>query len=410
MTCEAYRALLDQLLDGIISPEDEEKLLQHEAECPACAELHASLEALQEDLSGLKDDVPSLPEGFHAGWTQKLEETPMEKQPDTHRIFAPLRRVLAACAVLVVLIGGTLLSRDRLPARTASYSSDNSTADVEYGKYSDSVPTANMSVMMRAAGEMPMELEDAAEDSVYEESVYAETEQESSVPASSSQKIIRTANITLATKTFDETLSRLDSLCASAGGWTSYASTYTGSNGLRHASLTLRIPTSAYASFLSSAQGTARVTRSEETAEDVTASYRDTSMRLDTQLALMARLQGMVTETASLSDLLALEQQIAQVQYQIDSLRSSLKRIDNSVDYSTVSISVNEEKASDDAGNTTLSFSQRISSAFHAGLTAFVDFLEDMIIFVTGALPFILILAAVAVILFLIFRKKHPRT
>ena len=404
MTCEAYRAILDQLLDGVISPEDEEKLLQHEAECPACAELHASLEALQEDLSGLKDDVPSLPEGFHAGWAQKLEETPMEKQPErTYRISASLRRVLAACAILVILIGGTMLSRDRLPARTAPYSADGSAADVEYAKYS--VPTANMSVMSRGAGEMPMELEEAEEDVAY-----AETAQDSSVPASGSQKIIRTANITLATKTFDETLSRLGSLCDSAGGWISYSSTYTGSNGLRHASLTLRIPTSAYASFLSSAQGTARVTRSEETAEDVTASYRDTSMRLDTQLALMERLQGMVTETASLSDLLELEQQIAQVQYQIDSLRSSLKHMDNSVDYSTVSISVNEEKASDDAGNTTLSFSQRISSAFHAGLAAFVDFLEDMIIFVTGALPFILIVAAVALILFLIFRKKHPRT
>ena len=39
MTCETYQDLLDQLMDGTISTEDEKKLLAHEAECPGCAEL-----------------------------------------------------------------------------------------------------------------------------------------------------------------------------------------------------------------------------------------------------------------------------------------------------------------------------------------------------------------------------------
>ena len=81
MTCEEYRVLLDDFLDGVIRPEDEEKMLRHEAECPACKELRASLSALQSDLSDLSEDVPPLPEDFHAQWTEKVAALSTEEKP-----------------------------------------------------------------------------------------------------------------------------------------------------------------------------------------------------------------------------------------------------------------------------------------------------------------------------------------
>ena len=50
------------------------------------------------------------------------------------------------------------------------------------------------------------------------------------------------------------------------------------------------------------------------------ASRSDTETRLATQRALMARLQSLVTEAASLTELLELESQIADTQYTIDRL------------------------------------------------------------------------------------------
>ena len=85
MTCEEYRVLLDDFLDGVIRPEDEEKMLRHEAECPACKELRASLSALQSDLSDLSEDVPPLPEDFHAQWTEQVAALSTEEQPKKHK-------------------------------------------------------------------------------------------------------------------------------------------------------------------------------------------------------------------------------------------------------------------------------------------------------------------------------------
>ena len=80
--------------------------------------------------------------------------------------------------------------------------------------------------------------------------------------------------------------------------------------------------------YFSGTSGLGRVISREESATDVTESYYDTQARLETQQALMARLQALVTDAADLSDLLTLESQIAETQYQIDRLQSSLNSTD----------------------------------------------------------------------------------
>ena len=76
--------------------------------------------------------------------------------------------------------------------------------------------------------------------------------------------------------------------------------------------------------LLAGAEGYGRVISRTETAEDVTESYQDTAARLATQQAKMERLQALMNDTASLSDLLELESAIADTQYTIDSLQSRL--------------------------------------------------------------------------------------
>ena len=170
---------------------------------------------------------------------------------------------------------------------------------------------------------------------------------------------------------------------------------------LRTAHLTLRIPQTALDGYLSGAEQLGRITSRSETAEDVTASYQDMQTRLDTQLALMERLQALITESGDLSDLLALESQIADTQYMIDALQSSLAGTDRQVAYSTVSVSLFEEKAPA-LTDTTVSLGERIVAAVRIGWNAIADFTGDMLVFLVAALPFIVVVvvavAAVAVV------------
>jgi len=109
----------------------------------------------------------------------------------------------------------------------------------------------------------------------------------------------------------------------------------------------------------------------------------------------MARLQSLVTDAADLADLLALEAQLADTQYEIDRLQSSLDSTDRQVAYSSVDVSLQEESSSA-LVTADVTFAERLRSAVSAGTKAFVNFFADVAVFLTAALPFIVIVAVVA--------------
>lgn len=97
---------------------------------------------------------------------------------------------------------------------------------------------------------------------------------------------------------------------------------------------------------------------------------------------------------------------MADTQYQIDRLTSSLQSTDKQVNYATVDVSLREEKASDDLTNQDMSLAQRLMSALEAGWGMFVDFLGDAVVFLVAALPFIAVVAVVGVIVVIVRKRK----
>ena len=356
-------------------------------------------EVLRDALSGLNEDVPAMPEGLHAAWMQKVEDTKMEKT----RTMKTVTRWLSVAAAMVFVIGGTLLTKDGLDSATlrstqayqsdangsmvfgTAYANDYKYAADEAVEEESSMDTGVMLTMARGTSTM------AAKESA---------------PAPAEKKIIRTASMTIATQTFEDSLNALKSACEGQGGWIESSSESTNSySGLRTAYLTLRIPQDSLDAYLAGTEGLGRVTSKSESAQDVTASYQDTQTRLNTQLALMERLQALITESGDLSDLLALESQIADTQYMIDSLQSSLNSTDRQVSYSTVNVTLKEEKTVE-LTDTTVSFGERILSAVAVGWEAFTGFLGDMVVFLVAALPFMLIVAVVVIVIKLIRRRR----
>ena len=356
-------------------------------------------EVLRAALSGLNEDVPAMPEGLHAAWMQKVEDTKMEKT----RTMKTVTRWLSVAAAMVFVIGGTLLTKDGLDSATLrstqAYQSDANSSIVFGTAYANDY---------KYAADEAVEEESAMDTGVMltmarGSSTMAAKE---SAPAPAEKKIIRTASMTIATQTFEDSLNALKSACEGQGGWIESSSESTNSySGLRTAYLTLRIPQDGLDAYLAGTEGLGRVTSKSESAQDVTASYQDTQTRLNTQLALMERLQALITESGDLSDLLALESQIADTQYMIDSLQSSLNSTDRQVSYSTVNVTLKEEKTVE-LTDTTVSFEERILSAVAVGWEAFTGFMGDMVVFLIAALPFMLIVAVVVIVIKLIRRRR----
>ena len=351
---------------------------------------HDENEVLRDVLSGLNEEVPPMPENLHAAWMQKVSESKMEKTNTRQSIT----RFLSAAAAMVFVIGGTLLTKDELFAgmntpRTAyeENGSLKSTANYVYGAYTDEAAEAEYT--MDAAAPMLTMARGV-----------------NAAPAVSEKKIIRTASLTLVTREYDTALAALKSSCDEQGGWLEATDESLNSRtNLRTAYLTLRIPQDSLDAYLEGTGTLGRVTSKSESTQDVTASYQDNQARLNTQLALMERLQALITESGDLSDLLALESQIADTQYQIDSLQSALNRTDRQVSYSAVTITLREETAPE-LTDTTVSFGDRIVSAVRTGWEAFITFLGDIAVFLVAALPFIAIASAVAIVVNIIRRRK----
>lgn len=371
-------------------------------------------EVLRDALSRLNEDVPPMPEHLHAAWMQKVEDDMEDSRIEKTRTRRSLTRFLSVAAAMVFVVGGTLLTKDRLDSaifrNTSAPQSDTGGAFLgaayANGYNANSYDEDGMEL---AEEEFAMDIADAAPAAMKLTSsrgAAGGSALTDPIAVPTEKKIIRTASLTIATQTFADSLNALKTSCEGQGGWIESVSENVNSySGLRTAYLTLRIPQSGLDTYLAGTENLGRVTSRSESAQDVTASYQDTRTRLNTQLALMDRLQALITESGDLSDLLALESQIADTQYQIDTLQSALNSTDRQVSYSTVSVTLREEK-NVELTDASVSFWDRIVSAIRVGLESFIGFLGDMVVFLVAALPYIAIVMITVIMIKLIKKRR----
>ena len=256
-------------------------------------------EVLRQCMSPLNEEVPDMPENFHAQWTALVKEDAM-KQEETRKV-APMRRwtrILSVAAALVFVVGGTLLTKDSLsPARTSAPQSLSDSYDYDYDTYASDVGYSE-----EAGSGVRTMMVGAANDAMPEAA-------SAKSAAAEDKKIIRNVSLTIKTSAYDDSMASLTALLSQYGGYLESSSEYTNNRDLRTAALTLRIPADSLDAFLSNTGELGRITSRNMSSTDVTASYQDTAARLENQKLLLARLQALTDTAGDLSDLLALESQ-----------------------------------------------------------------------------------------------------
>lgn len=398
MNCDTHEALLLRWLEGELTPEEEAGMQAHEDACPDCAQRRLDAELLREDLTDMAREEMPLPEDFHEGWMHMVQQEAslrQEAQPAARERMRPGRRgmlrALSVAAAAVVLVGGTLLTRDRLGMVTGL------PENVE-DSYS---PTPPPILLME---------EDTANGAARDAGGTYGLMRAAAAPEES--RIIRSASLTLGTERFEEALTQVQTLCEQGGGRISYLSrSGDAAQGVRQANLSLEIPAEALEDFLTQAGGLGRVIDQTESTRDVTESYQDTAARLATQQAKMERLQALMAQTATLSELLELESAIADTQYTLDSLQGQLQRTDHQVSNASVDICLREENETQAAAAREISLGQRLSAGLAVGWRTFSSFLKDMLVFLSAALPYLAAGAGVILIVRLCLRRKrHERS
>ena len=189
-------------------------------------------------------------------------------------------------------------------------------------------------------------------DSATEESTVKESEQNAQVETGDEPvyqqkdvKLIRNAYLEYETQNLNTSLSELEEVLEEYAGYVETSQIYTGTDSFRYASYTVRVPSSKYDIFLDAMTDTGDVgqlTRKTENTENVGDQYYDSESRLHTAKIKLERLQELLKKADKMSDILTIENSIAEVEAEIDSYSSTLKRYDGLIDYATFQIEMKE--------------------------------------------------------------------
>lgn len=180
--------------------------------------------------------------------------------------------------------------------------------------------------------------------SVAEEPMEAETE--ILKIGETDRKLIRTVDIQIQTKEFDQVVEGIQTKVQELGGYIEQSSLDSGSGYYedynRYSNMTVRIPSDQLDSFVENVKENANVTSLSESAEDITLSYVDTASRKKALETEQERLMTLLEQAETVEDIITIEGRLSEVRYQLESYTSQLRTYDNQVDYSTVRIGISE--------------------------------------------------------------------
>ncbi|MBQ7541275.1 MAG: DUF4349 domain-containing protein [Clostridia bacterium] len=280
-------------------------------------------------MKAYKEEVDAL----HAPDTlkQAIAELPKAAKPKKTRT----RRIAAVAAVLaVVLLGGFVLTPMMFSVQKSaqrSYESISDSASYDYapaenGYYADDSAGYGSAKGVGFNGE-----------SAKNESTDA---QKNTLPAD--RKLIRNAELNVETKEFDAFCDAVQKKAAELSGYVESTVTGTRYSDMRYANLVLRIPAAQLDAFLQTVSQIGAVTYENTSMRDVTDDYIDVESRLAALETEQETLLDLLKQSKSLSDTLEIQDRLTTVRGELESYKGQLKALDSKIDYSTVTMTVDE--------------------------------------------------------------------
>ncbi|WMJ86894.1 DUF4349 domain-containing protein [Anaerocolumna sp. MB42-C2] len=162
---------------------------------------------------------------------------------------------------------------------------------------------------------------------------------------STNRKLIRRIIMELETMEFNPTMDFITKEVNKSGGYIEKSEiqgdSYEGSTN-RYANLVIRIPSTEVDSFITKVDKNANVINKQESMEDITLNYVDTKSHVKALQIEQERLLALLEKSGKLEDIISLEDRLSDVRYELEKYASTLRTYDNLVEYSTITLTVDE--------------------------------------------------------------------
>jgi hypothetical protein len=271
------------------------------------------------------------------------------------------------------------------------------------------------SVLFAGCGDRPSEdvyFEDMAERSSQpampgRESMYSGPERDAAPRSdivSGEKKVIKSGNIGLNVEDLESARRLIDSLVIYFGGYYANESF----NDFDHQAmyyLTARVPAGSFEPFIEGIETAGfRVTDKNISARDVTEEYIDLEMRLANRRRYLVRYNELLKQAGTIKDIIDIEENTRKLEEEIESAEGRLKYLTGQIDYSTLYITLIQDKEFRFRPDRRDGFFERLKQSLSGGWYGLIDFS----LFIIRLWPFWIILV-IAIALFRKFVKSRKR-
>jgi hypothetical protein len=167
------------------------------------------------------------------------------------------------------------------------------------------------------------------------DSTYRATEEVNYI-SDSSRKFVITASLTLRVGDLENSELKLNEIMNKYNAYTTETSI--NANTLRY---TIKIAADGYRQFFEEMKAIGKIEHHNENLEDVTLYYYDIEGRLATQRELMQTYRGYLGRAENIGEIMTVERRIAELQYEIDKTGEEFTKLNNSIDFSTIRLTLN---------------------------------------------------------------------
>ena len=217
--------------------------------------------------------------------------------------------------------------------------------------------------------------------------------------------IARSVSLSIIVKNLDTARASLDSVLARHNGYSANLSVSRPQEAARSLQASLRIPAPQLSEALAELKALGHVENEAQAGEEVTQQHADLVARLKNSRETEQRLQAvLVQRTGKISDVLAVEQEIARVRGEIEQMEAEQKNLEHRVNFATIDLKLAEEYKAQLSSPAT-SVSTQLHNALVAGYkSAAESFLGLVLIFVEYSPVLVLWLAILAMPAWLVWR------
>ena len=236
--------------------------------------------------------------------------------------------------------------------------------------------------------------------------------------SSLAEKIIYTVTADIETLSYEETIAQVYELMAIHGafiessfvGGINLEHSFHGWSTMRHARFTLRVPTERLNAMTTGLETLGNVASLGSVAENITQQFTDTQSRLNSLRTQEVRLLEMLATAENIEDLLAIEDRLSWVRWEIESMTTTLRNWQTQIDYSTLHLHIREVEAYTLREDDVRTYWQRIGDGVVGTLRGIANFFMALLMWFVVNIPILVLIAVIVVVIILIIKRKYKKT